>query len=82
MKTSHGEGIVIDVQILTQLISIRTDDGTVFAVPVEEIEILKMPTKQQEIEEQDEIDPIDMEDLGDDNDKPQQDDKPDEKTEQ
>jgi hypothetical protein len=43
VKTAHGEGIVVDVQILTQLVSIKADDGTVFAVPVEEIEILQQP---------------------------------------
>ena len=45
VKTAHGEGIVIDVQILTQLVTIKADDGTVFAVPVEEIEILQQPTR-------------------------------------
>jgi hypothetical protein len=43
VKTSQGEGIVIDGQILTQLVSIRADDGTIFAVPVEEVEILLLP---------------------------------------
>jgi cell fate regulator YaaT (PSP1 superfamily) len=43
VKTSQGEGIVIDGQVLTQLVSIRADDGTVFAVPVEEVEILLLP---------------------------------------
>lgn len=46
VKTAHGEGIVVDVQVLTQLVSIKTDDGTVFAVPVEEIEILELPSRQ------------------------------------
>lgn len=41
VKTPHGEGIVVDTQLLTQLVCIKTDDGTVFAVPVEEIEILE-----------------------------------------
>jgi hypothetical protein len=48
VKTSQGEGIVIDAQVLTQLISIRTDDGNVFAVPVEEVEILQQPNGRPE----------------------------------
>jgi cell fate regulator YaaT (PSP1 superfamily) len=47
VKTAHGEGIVVDVQILTQLVTIRADDGTVFAVPVEEIEILQLPPRPE-----------------------------------
>jgi len=55
VRTSHGEGIVIDCQILTQLVSVKTDDGTVFAVPVEEIEIIQQPTGKSDAE-QDDID--------------------------
>jgi len=47
VKTAHGEGIVIDAQILTQLVTIRADDGTIFAVPVEEIEILQQPPQPE-----------------------------------
>ena len=43
VRTPQGEGIVIDAQVLTQLVSIKADDGTVFAVSVEEIEILLQP---------------------------------------
>ncbi|MFA5293510.1 MAG: regulatory iron-sulfur-containing complex subunit RicT [Phycisphaerae bacterium] len=43
VKTSQGEGTVVDAQILTQLVCIRTDDGKVFAVPVEEVEVLGPP---------------------------------------
>ena len=53
VKTSHGEGVVVDTQLLTQLVCIKTDDGTVFAVPVEEIEILELPPKQPEREKPD-----------------------------
>ncbi len=53
VKTSHGEGIVVDTQILTQLISIKADDGTVFAVPLEEIEILELPDRLPEKEKTD-----------------------------
>jgi cell fate regulator YaaT (PSP1 superfamily) len=57
VKTAHGEGIVVDAQILTQIVSIRTDDGTVFAVPVEEIEIIQPPPPgQTEHDERDDID--------------------------
>jgi cell fate regulator YaaT (PSP1 superfamily) len=53
VKTSHGEGIVVDTQILTQLVCVKTDDGTVFAVPVEEIEIIELPSRQPEKEKTD-----------------------------
>jgi len=46
VKTSQGEGFVVDAQVLTQLVSIRADDGTVFAVPVDEIEIIQLPSGQ------------------------------------
>jgi cell fate regulator YaaT (PSP1 superfamily) len=48
VKTSQGEGIVIDAQVLTQLVSIRADDGNVFAVPVEDVQILQQPTIKPE----------------------------------
>jgi len=69
VKTSQGEGTVIDAQVLTQLVSIRTDDGTIFAVPVEEVEILGLPPRQQEPDVKDETDHIDhdeLENIGDD----------------
>ncbi|OQA00334.1 MAG: hypothetical protein BWY69_01759 [Planctomycetes bacterium ADurb.Bin401] len=53
VKTEQGEGTVIDAQVLTQLVSIRTDDGNVFAVPVEEIQILQQPNGKQETEHDD-----------------------------
>ena len=56
VKTSHGEGIVVDTQILTQLVCVKTDDGTVFAVPFEEVEILQPPSKQSNTDRQDDID--------------------------
>ncbi|MDD5011881.1 MAG: regulatory iron-sulfur-containing complex subunit RicT [Phycisphaerae bacterium] len=64
VKTPHGEGFVIDTQILTQLVSIRTDDGTVFAVPVEEIEILQLPQQQPQADKQTENDDIPPEESG------------------
>ncbi|MCX5633472.1 MAG: regulatory iron-sulfur-containing complex subunit RicT [Phycisphaerae bacterium] len=53
VKTAHGEGIVVDAQILTQLVSIKTDDGTIFAVPLEEIEILESPPREPQVERTD-----------------------------
>ncbi len=53
VKTQQGEGIVVDTQVLTQLVSVKADDGKVFAVPVEEIEILGLPPKQPQIKKTD-----------------------------
>lgn len=69
VKTPHGEGIVIDAQVLTQLVSIRIDDGTVIAVPVEEVEMLGMPPRQQEIEH-DDVDQIDSDEYNEKSDQP------------
>jgi cell fate regulator YaaT (PSP1 superfamily) len=41
VKSEHGEGKVIDVQILTQLVMVESDSGERFAVPVEEIEVIE-----------------------------------------
>jgi hypothetical protein len=80
VKTSLGEGIVIDTQILTQLVSVKTDDGKIFAVPLEEITILELPSKEpqrqktdspdrpksaDEMEEQDELEGEKEEDFDD-----------------
>ncbi len=62
VKTPHGEGTVVDTQILTQLVSIRADDGNVFAVPVEEIEILDQPPTQPDTGRQTENDETEFED--------------------
>lgn len=74
VRTAHGEGYVVDVQVLTQLVSIKADDGTVFAVPVDEIEIIQLPTGQPKMEkaglpeeqeqfaDEENIDDIDVED--------------------
>lgn len=37
ISTAHGPGVVIDRQIMTQLVQIRTDDGKVITVVVEDI---------------------------------------------
>jgi len=44
VKNKHGEGKVIDTQILTQLVVVEHDDGKKIAVPVEELEIISPPT--------------------------------------
>ncbi|MHC4270907.1 MAG: PSP1 domain-containing protein [Planctomycetota bacterium] len=41
VKSEHGEGKVVDVQILTQLVMVEKDSGERFSVPVEEIEIIE-----------------------------------------
>ncbi len=45
VKTPHGEGRVIDAQILTQLVVVEHKDGKRMAIGVEEIEILSPPPK-------------------------------------
>ncbi len=40
VKTKHGEGKVIDTQILTQLVIVEYEDGGKIAIPVDEIEII------------------------------------------
>jgi cell fate regulator YaaT (PSP1 superfamily) len=46
VKTTLGEGKVVDYQILTQLIVVELDNGTKTVVPREEIEILSQPGQQ------------------------------------
>ncbi len=43
VKTKHGEGKVIDTQILTQLVMVGHDDGTKITVGIEELEIISSP---------------------------------------
>jgi len=37
VRTGHGEGVVVDRQVLTQLVQFRTEDGRLLAVPVEDV---------------------------------------------
>jgi cell fate regulator YaaT (PSP1 superfamily) len=55
VKTTYGEGKVIDMQILTQIIAVELEDGRRVAVPVEELELLARPPvkKKKQAEEQD-----------------------------
>jgi cell fate regulator YaaT (PSP1 superfamily) len=48
VKTKHGQGRVIDTQILTQLVMIEHDDGTKIAVPVEELEEISSSAVKKE----------------------------------
>ena len=49
VKTKHGQGKVVDTQILTQLVMIEYQSGERIAAPVEEIEII--PASQSTKEE-------------------------------
>ena len=40
VKTKHGEGKIVDTQILTQLVMVELNSGAKMAVPLEEIEII------------------------------------------
>ncbi|MHC4657787.1 MAG: PSP1 domain-containing protein [Planctomycetota bacterium] len=44
VKTKHGEGKVVDSQILTQLVVVEHDDAVRVAIPVEELKIISSPT--------------------------------------
>jgi cell fate regulator YaaT (PSP1 superfamily) len=46
VKTKHGEGKVVDSQILTQLVLVEHTDGVKIAVPVEEVDIIGRPTSK------------------------------------
>ncbi len=43
VKTKHGEGKVIDTQILTQLVVVEYNNGEKIAAPVDELEIISTP---------------------------------------
>ena len=45
VKTKHGEGKVVDTQILTQLVIVEVREGVRVAVGVEEIEAISPVTK-------------------------------------
>lgn len=51
VKTIHGEGKVVDTQILTQLVVVEYDSGEKIATPVSEIQIIGSPPTP--IQEQD-----------------------------
>lgn len=43
IRTNHGEGVIINRQILTQLVQIRLDDGTVSTIVSEDITEVNVP---------------------------------------
>ena len=47
VKTSHGQGRVIDTQILTQLVIVEHDNGEKIAVGIEDIELISPPQKHK-----------------------------------
>lgn len=48
VKTSHGQGKVIDTQILTQLVVIEMENAAKIAVGVEEVEKIKEPSREEQ----------------------------------
>lgn len=52
VNTAHGLGKIVDVQLMTQLVVVQTDNGTRFAVPVEELEIISVPAEAKSSKEQ------------------------------
>jgi cell fate regulator YaaT (PSP1 superfamily) len=47
VKTAHGQGKVVDTQILTQLVVVEHDNGEKIAVSLEELEIISPPPTTQ-----------------------------------
>lgn len=43
ISTQHGDGVIIERQILTQLLQIRTDDNQRVTVPIEDVVALNVP---------------------------------------
>jgi len=48
VKTKHGEGKVVDTQILTQLVVVEYESGERVAAPVDELEIIAPPQQPAE----------------------------------
>ncbi len=48
VKTQHGQGKVVDTQILTQLVVIEYESGEKAAVHLDEIEIIPAPKRTKE----------------------------------
>jgi len=64
VKTMHGEGKVVDTQILTQLVVVEYDNGEKITVPVSELQIIGAPpTPIQEQDASAEDDKEDIEEL-------------------
>jgi cell fate regulator YaaT (PSP1 superfamily) len=58
VKTEQGEGKVVDIHILTQLVAVEYEDGRKEAIPVDEIELISShpneKTEEQNIDEDNE----------------------------
>jgi len=48
VKTQHGQGKVVDTQILTQLVVVEHGDGERLTFPLSEIEIISMPARKNQ----------------------------------
>ncbi len=48
VKTKHGQGKVVDTQILTQLVIVESESGEKVAIPVEEIQIIPVSAKTKD----------------------------------
>ncbi len=57
VKTSQGQGIVIDKQILTQLVMVQLEDGKRVTFPVDEIEVIETPKIKKKKQENTQSDP-------------------------
>jgi len=51
VKTKHGQGKVVDTQILTQLVLVEYQSGERIAVPVDDIEIIREPPSTNDKQE-------------------------------
>jgi len=63
VKTNHGEGKVVDAQILTQLVVVEYEDGEKIAVPISELQIIGLPPTP--VQEQDTVPEEDEQDTAD-----------------
>ncbi|MHC4131042.1 MAG: PSP1 domain-containing protein [Planctomycetota bacterium] len=66
VKSEHGEGKVVDGQILTQLVMVEKDSGERFSVPVEEIEIIESVKAEEAADNGDEEETVDQKENGSD----------------
>jgi cell fate regulator YaaT (PSP1 superfamily) len=63
VKTNHGEGKVVDAQILTQLVVVEYEDGEKITVPISELQIIGLPPTP--VQEQDTVPEEDEQDTAD-----------------
>jgi len=48
IRTNHGEGVIVNRQVLTQLVQIKKDDGTLLSVVAEDITEVGVPARPPE----------------------------------